>query len=48
MIMVHAAAANTRPLATTTGMALIISPYRIHNAAPAICVARCRAGRLKK
>jgi hypothetical protein len=48
MTMVHAAAANTRPLATTTGMALIITPYTIHNDAPAICAARSQDGRLKK
>ena len=46
--MVHAAAANTSPLATTTGIAPIIAPYTIHSAAPDICAARNNAGRLKK
>jgi len=46
--MVHAAAANTRVFATTTGEALMITPYAIHSIAPLICSDRSAAEDLQK
>jgi len=45
---VKAAAPNTNPLATTTGMAPIRAPYTIQSKAPDICIARSKVGGLKK